>query len=132
MSDYGFGKRIGMMDNPSLRFIAEVLKMHTKKMAFYETWPQLTGVGIGSIVAKLLPMFSNTVQRFNEWHMGFAQGIIELNSSEPRGVYGSIVQNSREVNAKGTHGPMQSKLEGSFILNTSKYSLAQQGRLAMS
>ena len=132
ISLYGFGISSGLLGNPEVRYITDVVKMHTIKLAVYEQWPLLDRLGVGWIVAAVLLICSKPVRDFNKWHAKFMNTAIANNRPEARGIFTPVIQQSQDLNPHGSHTQLQAMTEGSLNVLTSEHLQAKRIRFSHS
>lgn len=64
MADFGFSLRIGLLENVDIRFILEILQIHTVKLGVYEQWPFISKIDIANVMGAVLYISSPAVRRF--------------------------------------------------------------------
>ena len=120
MSDFGFGTRIGLLENADIRFILEILQIHTIKLGVYEQWPRLSNMGIAKVIGSVLQAFSPAVQRFEEWYRDFTEKAITKNRDVRNGILAPVVQGIGTGKSLSGHTKEQMLAEGLFTTFTGK------------
>ena len=119
MADLFFGVKIGLFEESEMRYIIDLLHMHTVKLGVYEQWPALNITGLGTIVSWLLRTCSPTTQRFNAWHKECMDKAVSTNVKDSHGVLAPVVQGAFD-GKESTHTSAQMYAEGFFTTFTSK------------
>ena len=123
MADFGFGTRIGFLEDPEIRCILETFHMHAVKLGVYEQWPNLDRVGVSSYIRWLLLKASPKVQRFDSWFRKFAENIIASDCDTRSGILAGIVEGVGTGKSAYGHTKEQVLAEGSFTIFTGKHRL---------
>lgn len=120
MSELGFGVRLGLLDNPGIRYILDMVNMHTLKLGVYEEWPDLDLMGIGNVISWLLSKTSPSVKRFNAWHHEFTEQLLKNNEKVKNGILAPIIRGPETTKAVRGHTKAQMIAEGSFVTLTGR------------
>lgn len=121
MADFGFGTRIGFLEDSETRYILEILHMHAVKLGIYEQWPNLTKIGIADYIGWILFKISSKAQRFDSWYHGFTEEIIANNCENRKGVLAQLVEGFGTGKSTFGHTKEQMLAEGSFTVFTGKH-----------
>ena len=120
MAEFGFGTRIGLLQNPAIRYIIDILHMHELKLSVYEQWPALSKLGFGKLVSRITPKISPTAQRFSKWYQDFTQNAIRNNRDCRRGIFAPVIEGFDKETPESKHTKEQMLAEGSFTLFTGR------------
>ena len=63
MGEPGFGKSVGLLSDPSLRYIIKIFDLYTWRTGFLEQWPKLWFLGLDKLL-NLLRHFSPLSRNF--------------------------------------------------------------------
>lgn len=118
MAAFGFGTKIGFLENPEIRYILDILHMHELKLGVYEQWPDLSRLGLGKLISRITPKVSKTAQRFNAWYQAFTENTITNNRDSRKGIFGPVVEGYDVEKPESGHTKAQMLAEGSFTLFT--------------
>ena len=121
MADFGFGTRIGLLENADIRFILDILQIHTIKLGIYEQWPYLSNIGIANVMGIVLYMTSPAVQRFVSWYQSFTEKAIADNRKSRKGILAPVVEGIETGKSISGHTKEQMLAEGLFTTFTGKY-----------
>ena len=120
MADFGFGSRIGLLENADIRFILEILQIHTVKLGVYEQWPFISKIGIANVMGAVLYMSSTAVQRFVSWYQNFTENAIADNRKSRKGILAPVVEGIGTGQSSSGHTKEQMLAEGLFTTFTGK------------
>ena len=120
MADFGFGSRIGLLENADIRFILEILQIHTVKLGIYEQWPFISKIGIANVMGTVLYMSSPAVQRFVSWYQDFTENAISDNRKSRKGILAPVVEGIGTGKSISGHTKEQMLAEGLFTTFTGK------------
>ena len=120
MADFGFGSRIGLLDNADTRFILEILQIHTVKLGVYEQWPFISKIGIANVMGTVLYMSSPAVRRFVSWYQNFTENAITDNRKSRKGILAPVVEGIGTGKSMSGHTKEQMLAEGLFTTFTGK------------
>ena len=118
MTEFSFGTRIGFLEDPTTRYILDILHLHAIKLGVYEQWPNLTSIGIPSYIRWILLKTSPKVQRFDSWFRKFADEIVTRNRDARHGILAHLVDGSGTGKSTSGHTREQMLAEGSFTIFT--------------
>ncbi|KAL9013516.1 MAG: hypothetical protein Q9173_001792 [Seirophora scorigena] len=114
MGDFGFGQKIGMMDDPSLGFILNILQKYSWRMGFYHQFPQLSSLNLESVTSFFLQR-TEVGRKWDRWSTEFSSAIKNASNRNDRGRF-SIVLDSKDPQT-GTSPPERELwAEGSFMM----------------
>ena len=120
MADFGFGSRIGLLENADIRFILEILQIHTVKLGVYEQWPFISKIGIANVMGTVLYMSSPAVRRFVSWYQNFTENAITDNRESRKGILAPVVEGIGTGKSLSGHTKEQMLAEGLFTTFTGK------------
>ena len=120
MADFGFGSRIGLLENADIRFILEILQIHTVKLGVYEQWPFVSKIGIANFMGTVLYMSSPAVRRFVSWYQNFTENAIIDNRKSRKGILAPVVEGIGTGKSLSGHTKEQMLAEGLFTTFTGK------------
>ena len=120
MADFGFGSRIGLLENADIRFILEILQIHTVKLGVYEQWPFISKIGIANVMGTVLYMSSPAVRRFVSWYQNFTENAITDNRQSRKGILAPVVEGIGTGKSLSGHTKEQMLAEGLFTTFTGK------------
>lgn len=120
MADFGFGTRIALLENADIRFILDILQIHTIKLGIFEQWPYLSKIGISNIVGIVLYMASPAVQRFVSWYQNFTEKAIADNRKSRKGILAPVVEGIGTGKSISGHTKEQMLAEGLFTTFTGR------------
>ena len=107
MAEFGFGTRIGLLENADHRFILDIVNMHAIKIGVYEQWPHLSKIGVANVVGRFLRAISPTVRRSVLWHQDFTEKIITRNRDTRNGILAPLVEGIGRGKPLSGHGREQ-------------------------
>ena len=114
IAELGFGQRRGLLDDPKLRFIADVFEWCTFRIGFYEHWPTLASLGIENILSVCAGP-SKMVKNFMSWRDSFATAATDKHGNAKRGIFSHISQ-GQNVKAGQVYSKPQLLAEGTTLL----------------
>ena len=120
MADFGFGARIGLLEDADIRFILDILQIHTIKLGIFEQWPYLSKIGIANIMGIVLYVTSPAVQRFVSWYQTFTEKAIADNRKSRKGILAPVVEGIGTGKSISGHTKEQMLAEGLFTTFTGK------------
>ena len=123
MTEVFFGIKINLLNDPQMRYIIDLLHMHTVKLGVYEQWPALNKTGLGGLVSWLLRTFSRKTQYFNSWHHELMEQAVANNVNAANGILAPVIQGAVSSKSEFSHSQAQMLAEGSFTTFTSQPAL---------
>ena len=120
MAEFGFGTKIGLLDNADHRFVLDILNIHAVKVGVYEQWPHLSKIGVTNIIGHFLRAISPTVRRSDSWHQDFTEKVITRNRDARNGILAPLVEGIGTGKPLSGHGREQMLAEVLFTTFTGK------------
>lgn len=114
MADIGLGLRTSLLSSNDRDFVFPALHVHEKKMGFWEQLPALERLGLGTAASLAHYLISPKARSFASWYSGFLDEAIAINTHEPRGIFGPVIQSGTGTLAKPGHNRSQMIGEGAF------------------
>ena len=120
MAEFGFGTKIGLLDNADHRFVLDILNIHAVKVGVYEQWPNLSKIGVANIIGHFLRAISPAVRRSDSWHQNFTEKVITRNRDARNGILAPLVEGLGTGKPLSGHGREQMLAEVLFTTFTGK------------
>ena len=114
MGDIGFGQKIGLMTNPTLTFILDVLRSYSWRMGVYEQFPELKMLQLETLTS-WLQYGTELGKRWRTWSNKFSSTILDQSNGKNKGRF-SVILDSIDPGTGQT--PLRQELwaDGAFIM----------------
>ncbi len=114
MGDFGFGQKLGLMKNPSLSFVLDVLQSYSWRMGIYEQFPQLTVLQL-EYLTSLLSYRTEISKRWQQWSDSLSSVVLDRSNGMSKGRF-SVILDSTDPKTGRT--PLEPELwaDGSFMM----------------
>jgi len=114
MADFGLGLKTDLLCSHDRQFVLPALHLHEKKMGLWEQLPFLSQMGIGNLVAAVIPLVSGKANEFARWYQDFLSQAISKNELKSSGIFGPVIQSGMGKWGQPGHNYAQMIGEGSF------------------
>ena len=118
MGEFGFGKRLGLLESSKHRFLVDVMHFYSQVMGFYEQFPEIAKIRLeyGLIFGRRLLRLDTAAQdQWVEWKDHFSASILQNGQSRKETLFSAVLNSRDKV-------PLSELwAEGSFLMLAGKY-----------
>nr|POE86600.1 cytochrome p450 monooxygenase apf7 [Quercus suber] len=115
MGSLRFGRNIGLLTEPSLRYIVGIFDLYTWRTGFFEQWPRQWFTGIEEIL-NMARHFSPVSRKFCTWRQEYTNATISFNGRPKMSVFSGLARSKVDGKDQYQYSRSQMEAEGSFIL----------------
>lgn len=114
MGDFGFGQKLGLMKDPSLSFVLNVLQSYSWRMGIYEQFPQLTVLQL-EYFTSLLSYRTEMGKKWQQWSDSLTSVVLDRSNGTSKGRFSVILESTDSKTGKT---PIKPELwaDGSFMM----------------
>ena len=114
MGDFGFGQKLGMLSDPGLSFVLEILQSYSWRMGIYDQYPQLTVLHLETLTS-LLSYRTKLGKKWRRWSNDISSAILDRTNGRSKGRF-SIILDSKDPKTGKTPPEPELWADGSFMM----------------
>ena len=117
MGEFGFGKKLGLLESSKHRFLVDVMHFYSQVMGFYEQFPEIAKLRLeyGLIFGRRLLRLDTAAQdEWQVWKDQFSASILQNTQSQQGNLFSAV------LNSRDRVSPSELWAEGSFLMLAGK------------
>ncbi len=117
MGEFGFGRKLGLLETSKHRFIVDVMHFYSCVMGFYEQFPEIAKLRLENYLLsgqRLLRFNTAAQDQWNDWKNDFCNSILRMHQPQQKSLFSNVLNSPENLQLSELWA------EGSFLMLAGK------------